>query len=225
MKVCVERKNLEETFFPINRPKQDFGSCFFFTIIWKEKKLQDVVLENQCVLLITCKVTGIKMYIFMHFIFQPAMIALDRSRNLFWTCLFSACAHTHIQILSEWKWSRCDPVTSGLSVRLELHTVPDWHVAKKKDTQKERERLDFSRKKLHTTVYKSQEILNFIRKSNDHEHIQCRYWGTVLTQETNFLSFLSQTLLLLQQVHERSMKSFSNPFTCLEKMKNQVHER
>lgn len=40
-----------------------------------------------------------------------------------------------------------------------------------------------------------------------------------LTEEANFLLLLSQTLLLLEQLHEWSMKSLPNSFTCLEMRK------
>lgn len=44
-----------------------------------------------------------------------------------------------------------------------------------------------------------------------------------LSEEANFLLLLSQTLLLLQQLHEWSMKSLPNSFTCLEMRKAKFH--
>lgn len=45
-----------------------------------------------------------------------------------------------------------------------------------------------------------------------------RHW-LILTEEADFLLLPSQTLLLLQQLHERSVKSLTHPFTCLEATK------
>lgn len=56
------------------------------------------------------------------------------------------------------------------------------------------------------------QFQNFIRK------FPCTH-AENLTEEANFLLLLSQTLLLLEQLHEWSMKSLPNSFTCLEMRK------
>lgn len=58
-------------------------------------------------------------------------------------------------------------------------------------------------------------VNSFIRKCCIHiQTVQTQ--SLILTEEADFLFLLSQILLLLQQLHEWSVKSLSDPFTCLE---------
>lgn len=56
-----------------------------------------------------------------------------------------------------------------------------------------------------------------------YKHTFCRYSKVILTKEADFLSRPSQILLLLQQLHQRTVKSLPDPFTRLETTKTHYY--